>query len=119
MTSRVLVVDDDADFRSLARRILEGVGLAVIGEAGTVAAALVAARELEPSAVLLDVGLPDGDGIAFAEELVRLPWHPVVVLTSTDPDAADDAAVRRSGARAFVPKSELPGAPLRALLAGQ
>lgn len=112
----VLVVDDDPAFRRLAQRILATFGLAVAGEADTVASALIAAGELRPDAVLVDVGLPDGNGVALAGELVALPWRPRVVLTSTDAEAATATEVRRSGAAAFVPKNDLPGAALDTLL---
>jgi DNA-binding NarL/FixJ family response regulator len=117
MTMGVLVVDDDAVFRDLARGILESAGFTVAGEAATVRAALVVAIDLEPAAVLLDVGLPDGDGVRLAAQLTALPWAPRVVLTSTDPDAVTAADVERSGARGFIPKADLPGAPLDLLLA--
>jgi DNA-binding NarL/FixJ family response regulator len=117
MPGAVLVVDDDPVFRSLARRTLIAAGLVVVGEAGNVAEAMAAAHALRPDAVLVDVGLPDGDGVALARELTALPWRPRVVLTSTDPDAASPDDVRASGAGAFVPKDELPNAPLKHLLA--
>jgi DNA-binding NarL/FixJ family response regulator len=113
----VLVVDDDPVFRGLARRMLVAGGLVVVGEAETVATAIIAANDLRPDAVLVDVGLPDGNGIALARELTMLPWRPRVVLTSTDPDAASAEDVRSSGAGAFVAKDELPNAPLKDLLA--
>ena len=117
MAASVLVVDDDPAFRGLARRMLTATGLGVVGEAGTVAAATAAALDLRPDAVLVDIGLPDGDGIALARELAGLPWRPRIVLTSTDADAASPDDVLRSGADTFVPKAELPTAPLRNLLA--
>jgi DNA-binding NarL/FixJ family response regulator len=113
----VLVVDDDPIFRGLARRMLAAGGLLVVGEAETVAAAMAAAIELRPAAALVDVGHPDGNGIALARELTALPWRPRVVLTSTDPDAATEDDVRRSGAAAFIAKDEMPNAPLGRLLA--
>jgi DNA-binding NarL/FixJ family response regulator len=112
----VLVVDDDPAFRGLARRLLMSEGLAVVGEAGGVATALVAARELKPDGALVDVRLLDGDGVALAQELSALPWRPRIVLTSTRADAASAEEVRRSGATAFYPKDELPNAPLKRLL---
>ena len=117
MPGTVLVVDDDPVFRSLARRTLVGDGLVVVGEADSVAAATAAAQSLRPDAVLIDVGLPDGDGVTLARKLTALPWRPRIVLTSTDPDAATPEAVRRSGAIAFVPKADLPTASLERLLA--
>jgi CheY-like chemotaxis protein len=118
MSATVLVVDDNPAFRALARRLLVEVGLEPAGEAATVAAALAAADSLHPDAILVDVGLPDGDGVALARRLSALPWHPRVVLTSGDADAATDADARRSGAAAFVPKDQLPNAELCSLFDG-
>jgi DNA-binding NarL/FixJ family response regulator len=115
----VLLVDDDAAFRRLAGQLLARVGLDVVGEAGTVAAAVSAARRLTPRAVLVDIGLPDGDGLTVARELTALPWRPQVVLTSGDPDAATAEEVRLSGAAGFVPKHELPGRVVDLLLAAK
>ena len=111
----VLIVDDDPAFRSLAARMLDEAGLAVAGEAADARAAVAAAHALRPGAILVDVGLPDRSGIELARELLALPWHPRVLLTSADADAAsgDDASPR------FVAKADLPGAPLLALLVGQ
>jgi DNA-binding NarL/FixJ family response regulator len=114
--SSILVIDDDATFRDLARRMLDADGFVVVGEAESVATAIAAAHELRPDAALVDVGLPDGDGIALAAVLSSLPWRPHVVLTSTDPDAAGADDVRRSGAHAFVAKDQLPNARLWHLL---
>jgi DNA-binding NarL/FixJ family response regulator len=117
MTSGVFVVDDDPVFRDLARRMLRCAGLSVLGEADTVGSAMAAVRDLEPSAVLVDVGLPDGDGVTLAADLAALAWRPSVLLTSSDPDAVSPADVRRCGARGFLAKADLPGAPLDLLLA--
>ena len=119
MTESVLVVDDDPEFRTLAGRLLAASGLTVVGEAGSVAAALAAAARFEPSAVLLDVELPDGDGITLARELAALPWRPRVVLTSINGDITTTDEARHAGARAFVEKAELPNAPLAQLLGGE
>jgi len=112
----VLIVDDDGVFRRLASRMLTASGLVIVGEALTVAAGLDAARDLRPDAALVDVNLPDGDGVSLARALSELPAPPVVVLCSTDPDAASPDEVRDAGATAFVAKDELPNAPLRSLL---
>jgi DNA-binding NarL/FixJ family response regulator len=111
----VLVVDDDPAFRGLARRLLAAEGLAVVGEADGVATGLAAARRLRPDGALVDMRLGDGDGIALARDLLALPWHPRVILTSTHPDAASADDVRRCGAGGFFPKDELPDAPLKLL----
>ena len=118
MNTSVLVVDDDPEFRKLAGRLLAASGLTVVGEADSVAAALEAATRLEPSAVLVDVELPDGDGIRLARELASLAWQPRIVLTSINGDITNGDEARNAGARAFVDKADLPGAPLRELLGG-
>jgi DNA-binding NarL/FixJ family response regulator len=105
----VLLIDDDPTFRALARRVLSAAGLKVVGEAATAAAGADAARALRPQALLVDVGLPDRDGISLARELAALPWQPRVVLASVDPDAAGAEDVRGSGAYGFAPKQDLPG----------
>ena len=117
MAASVLVVDDDPVFRDLARRVLAADGLTVVAEAESVASAIDVAHAVRPDAVLVDVGLPDGDGITLARRLASLPWRPRIVLTSTDADAASAEDLRRSGAGAFVAKHELPNAPLDRLLA--
>ena len=114
----VVVVDDDPEFRRLASWLLADSGLTVVGEADSVATAVASARRLQPSAVLVDVELPDGDGIALARELAALPWHPRVVLTSVDGDITTFEQARDAGARAFVHKAELPEARLAQLLGG-
>jgi CheY-like chemotaxis protein len=63
MTASVLVIDDDAEFRALAGRLLTANGLRVVGEADGVSAALAAAIRLKPTRILVDAELPDGDGI--------------------------------------------------------
>jgi DNA-binding NarL/FixJ family response regulator len=114
MPTTVLVIDDDPAFRALAVRMLAGMGLAVVGEAGTVEGATRAANTLRPQSVLVDVGLPDGDGVTLAS----LPWRPRVVLTSSDPDATTPANARSVGAASFIAKDDLPGSRLVALLTG-
>src|SRR3954454_19513068 len=106
--ARVLIVDDDPKFRELACRILNASGLSVVGEAESIQAAGAAASELRPDAILLDVMLPDGDGVTLARELAALPWSPRVVLTSSYADATSQDEIGRNGAVAFVPNQELP-----------
>src|SRR5215210_1710334 len=110
MATSVLIVDDDSVFRRLAERLLRADDLEVVGHAANVAEALAAAKALEPDAALVDVDLPDGDGITLARELIDLPSRPRVLLTSSDTDAACADDIRDSGASGFVHKAELPNA---------
>jgi DNA-binding NarL/FixJ family response regulator len=118
MSVSVIIVDDDPTFRALAIRLITACGMTVVGEADGVADGLSKAMQLKPSAALVDVGLPDGDGFTLARELTALPWRPRVVLTSVQNDVGSPGGVRRSGAQAFVQKEDLPGAPLARLLGG-
>ena len=112
---RVLVVDDNPSFRDLAIRILAGWGYEV-AEAGTVSQALDRAYELQPSAVLADIGLPDGDGFALTQQLLDLPWPIRVILISSDSDAGNSFEALRSGALGFFPKDDLMSDEFRELL---
>ena len=119
MPASVLIVDDDAIFRALARRLLTAAGLVVVGEAENVAGGLSLAEGLRPDAALIDIGLPDGDGFGLARQLVALPWRPRVLLTSVEADIASSGSARSAGAEGFIPKADLPNAPLAGLLGGE
>ena len=116
MPHTVLIVDDHASFRASARLLLETEGFEVVGEAENGAAALRAVRELQPELVLLDVHLPDVDGFDVAARLTGMDPHPQVVLTSSRDGSDFGPLVARSGARGFVPKGELSGELIAALI---
>ena len=112
----IVVVDDHPTFRATARVLLEAEGFDVVGEAEDGASALEQIAALRPEVVLLDVQLPDIDGFEVAARLQRNGEQSQIVLTSSR-DAADfGPLVERSGARGFVPKDELSGAAIAALL---
>jgi CheY-like chemotaxis protein len=114
MPCSVLIVDDDPAFLTLAARILVGLGLEVGATAPDAARALEIARDVRPDAMLVDVGLPDRDGIDLAYELADLPWKPRVVLTSGDSDASLAAEARPEHRRIpFIAKAELASDQLR------
>jgi hypothetical protein len=82
----VLVVDDDADFRELARRMLEREGYTVI-EAENGRAALDQLRDATPGAILLDLMMPEMDGFDFVAAVrAEASWQavPIVVITAKD-----------------------------------
>ena len=84
MSSRVLVVEDDAVIADEVRRALDGHGYATEVSGGG-RAALAAAARVPPDLVLLDLGLPDGDGAIVAVHAAREhPTVPVIVLTARD-----------------------------------
>lgn len=113
---RVLIVDDHAPFRALARVLLAADGFDVVGEAGDGEGAVARARELHPDVVLLDVQLPGGDGFGIAEAIAGQPAPPAVVLVSSRSRTDYGRRVAESVARGFIEKAELSGAALQLVL---
>jgi DNA-binding NarL/FixJ family response regulator len=117
MPKTVLIVDDHPSFRASARRMLEADGYEVVGEAENGAGALEAVKCLLPQLVLLDVRLPDIDGFEVAQRLLDADGDvPQIVLVSSHDSTDLGEAIGASGARGFIPKSELSGAALATLL---
>ena len=117
MPCRVLLVDDDSDFRRAARQLLERHEFAVVAEAETGISGIERAQEHRPDLVLVDVKLPDIDGFEVAERLSRLEVPVHVILTSSLADSDFGALVAGSSALGFVPKAELSASAIEALLA--
>jgi DNA-binding NarL/FixJ family response regulator len=114
--ARVLIVDDHPSFRATARALLQAEGYDVVGEAETGVSALRKAKDLEPDLVLLDVQLPDFDGFEVAARLTGNGSTIDVVLCSSRDGSDFGPLVAQSGARGFIPKAELSGAALKAVL---
>ena len=104
MSPRVVIVDDHGLFRAGVRSELDGL-VDVVGDAGTVDAAIACIVETEPDVVLLDVQMPDGGGA----EVIRgvAPQRPAVrFLALSVSDAPDDViSIIRAGARGYVTKT--------------
>ena len=79
------------------------------------AAAVKAVAVLRPEIVLLDIQLPDLDGLAVAEQLAGAPDPPAVVLISSRDAAAYGPRLQATPARGFIPKRGLSGEALAAL----
>jgi len=112
----VLIVDDHDEFRTAARALLEADGFTVVGEAADGEEAIAAVSRFRPAVVLLDIQLPDVDGIAVAEGIASAPGAPAVVLISSRDAAAYGPRLWQTSARGFIAKSELSGAALAGLL---
>ena len=116
MTRRMLIVDDDPDFRRWARAWLDAEGYDIVGEAGDGGSALDEFRRLRPEVVLLDIQLPDLDGFQVTELLLSEPNPPDVVLISSRESRDYGDRIAASGARGFASKEELSGTTLESLL---
>jgi DNA-binding NarL/FixJ family response regulator len=115
MKPTLVIVDDHAGFRSVARSLLMAHCFEVIGEAADSAAALAEIARLEPDVVLLDVELPDGNGFDIADRLTADGCRAALVLTSSRDRADFGPLVDESPARGFVAKADISGDVLRSL----
>ena len=79
---RIIIADDESLIRLDLREMLSHLGYDVIGEAGDGRTALELARNLQPDLLIMDIRMPDLDGISAAEVLTREKIAPVVLLTA-------------------------------------
>jgi RNA polymerase sigma factor (sigma-70 family) len=105
--ARVLIVDQQPMARAALRAMLYRPDILVIGEAATGAEAIAKAEELRPDVVLIDVRMPDMDGLEAAGEIKkRVPSASVVIITDVDEEDTRRRAVE-AGAAGYI----LKGAP--------
>jgi CheY-like chemotaxis protein len=116
MRPTVVIVDDHAEFRESASALLEAEGFVVIGAAADGDEAIAAVERLRPQVVLLDIQLPDMDGFAVAERLAARPDPPRIVLISSREAATYGPRLEAAAAQGFIPKRELSGSALAAVV---
>ncbi len=94
---RIVIADDEPIIRLDLRKTLENMGHQVVGEAGDGAKAVEIARELKPDIIILDIKMPELDGIEAAKMLTTEGVAPVLLLTAYSQkdlvDRAKDAGV--------------------------
>jgi DNA-binding NarL/FixJ family response regulator len=102
---KVLLVDDQPSVRQgLKMRLALEPDLTVAGEASNGMEALELTQSLTPDVVVMDVEMPEMDGITATERLREMSPHVTVVMLSIHGDAATRARARAAGAAAFVEK---------------
>ena len=113
----VLIVDDQAPFRAIARTVVELTsGFAVAGEAETGEDAIRLAAELSPTVILMDINLPGINGIEATRRILARAPATRVVLLSTYRESDLPADALESGARRYVHKEDFePGVLLDVL----
>ncbi|MHC4094068.1 MAG: response regulator [Planctomycetota bacterium] len=85
MSIRLLVCDDHEVIRTGLASLLAGTEIEIVGEAADGKATLKQAKKLKPDVILLDVRMPDGDGLSILEELrSKVPGSRVVMLSTYD-----------------------------------
>jgi DNA-binding NarL/FixJ family response regulator len=114
-TVQIVVVDDSQPFRVGLRALFAATeGMEVIGEAENGHQAIILAEQLQPDVILMDLNMPDMNGIAATAQILRTSPHiAVLVLTMVDDDDSLFAAMQ-AGARGYL----LKGAPKSVILRG-
>jgi two-component system, cell cycle response regulator len=102
---KILLIEDDADTRQLLKIRLESQGYETAFAADAIGALRVA-REERPDVILLDMGLPGGDGVVVMERLKTFPalaHIPVIVVSAREPTTTE-ARATEAGAQAYIQK---------------
>ncbi|HEI3328070.1 TPA: two-component system response regulator KdpE, partial [Escherichia coli] len=100
--TNVLIVEDEQAIRRFLRTALEGDGMRVY-EAETLQRGLLEAATRKPDLIILDLGLPDGDGIEFIRDLRQWSAVPVIVLSARS-EESDKIAALDAGADDYLSK---------------
>lgn len=112
---RVLIIDDHALFRVGLQELLERRGIEVAGAVGDGKEGLQLAQELEPDVVLLDLRMPNMDGLAVLRALRDRGLEMPVVMLTTSSDERDLVESLRSGAQGYLIKDMEPDEVINAL----
>ena len=92
LPTHILIVEDEADIRRFVRLTLESEGHTV-HEAATLQRGLIEAGTRRPDLVVLDLGLPDGDGVDLIRDLRTWSAMPIIVLSARSAEASKIAAL--------------------------
>lgn len=123
MATEIIIVDDQELVRLGLRMVINSQSdLKVTGEAGDGAQAITAARVLRPDVMLMDIRMPDVDGVLAARQIVREePGAKIILITTFDLDDYVEAGLE-AGVRGFLLKDATPAqllAAIRAVKAGE
>ena len=105
---QVLLIDDHTLFRSGLRELLERRGIDVVAAVGDGAEGCRLAAELQPKVILLDLRMPELDGLAVLRRLNEQQLGIPVVMLTTSSDERDLVASLRSGAQGYLVKDMEP-----------
>jgi CheY-like chemotaxis protein len=96
---KILIAEDNALLRGVLRDALEEAGMDVVGEASDGAEAVVSAERAHPDVVVMDMRMPNVDGIEATEQIAAADWAmPVVVLSAYDEPQMIEAALNAGAA---------------------
>jgi two-component system chemotaxis response regulator CheY len=103
--ARVLVVDDSIYIRALVRRVLEGAGHAIVGEASTGTEALEAFARVQPDVAIVDIVMPEKDGIEVVQTLRAIVPNARLIVHSVYAHEEKVNEALRAGATSYLVKS--------------
>ncbi len=107
MKLKILIADDDPIIRLDLRHMLQNLGYDVVGEAGDGDEAIGLAKELKPDVCVLDVKMPNRDGISAVQEIVRENISACILLTAySDKELVEKAGI--AGVYAYLVKPFKP-----------
>jgi DNA-binding NarL/FixJ family response regulator len=113
---RVVIADDHAIFREGLRKLLEGAGdIAVVGEAGDGDEAVLLLNKLRPDVLLLDLRMPNKDGLGVLEEMNGQSEQTRVILVTEGENEHDVVRAMRLGARGVVWKQSASALLLKSI----
>jgi len=105
---RILIVDDEIFFRQVLRDVLDKIGFTVVGEAADGDEAVEKYRALRPHIVIMDIYMPDRNGIDATREMVAFDKNARVLVASASDFDCDTQAALDAGAKAILMKPFVP-----------
>ena len=117
MAIRILVADDHTVVREGLRRVLEAPGFEVVGEAGSGAEAIAVAERLAPDVVMLDISMPEGNGLSTIRNIREVSPASRILMLSVHQGSEYVTQARTNGAHGYLLKDTTPAELRRAIRA--
>lgn len=115
MGKRILIVDDAAFMRTMLKNIMEEAGYEVVGEAETGITAVEKYKELEPDLVLMDITMPEMDGVSAVREIIAYDSGARIIMCSAMGQKAMVVEAIEAGAKDFIVKPFQPSRVVEAI----
>jgi len=105
---RVLIVDDEVFFRKVLRDVIGKIGFTIVGEAANGDEAVEKFRTLRPHVTIMDIYMPEKNGIEATKEMIALDQNAKVLICSASDFDSDTQAALDVGAKAILMKPFVP-----------